>query len=577
MMSRRTPEVVDHALKPLEPRAKRRDVVLTPDVALKLAVFSGLPRGQLAMPVGGIMLRRYETGDVICRQGDPGHTAFYVLRPQDVAAIRDDLEEGVAADLPPSEDEQKPREIVRVLMAEPVAARTGPGRQRRNRFFGLLARMQGPRSDDASAAAVVPAETVENEVARLCEGELFGEMACLNRAPRSATIKALQPILVVEMLRHILRVVRERGKNEELRDYLKQVYEKRSLYAHLANSPLLQDLDRHRLEALRDRVRLIELKAGEVFMKEGDPPDYFYLISLGQVSVWQKRPGGEERIAYRWRGDTLGEISLLRNQPKGATCMAYGNPLRSTRPNPERVDRTQLLRMDRETFLWLTGDSTPAGLPELPADWTASFREKVIQIAEDRDRGDALRSRVTTDEWTSLSRWDQYHELGLPQGEKLMLIDLDRCTRCDECARACAATHADHRSRLLREGPRFGNFLVPATCRQCRDPVCLLDCPVSSIFKAPGGNITITDWCIGCKRCAELCPYDAINIHERPPDAGGKAQELAVTCDQCTSLSDGIPSCVYACPHDAAMRIDGLEFLSIARGGKREQGTLHAH
>jgi Fe-S-cluster-containing hydrogenase component 2 len=40
----------------------------------------------------------------------------------------------------------------------------------------------------------------------------------------------------------------------------------------------------------------------------------------------------------------------------------------------------------------------------------------------------------------------------------------------------------------------------------------------------------------------------------------------ATTCDLCTQLS--VPSCVYACPHDAAKRVDPTEFLArqIGRG-----------
>jgi Fe-S-cluster-containing hydrogenase component 2 len=30
---------------------------------------------------------------------------------------------------------------------------------------------------------------------------------------------------------------------------------------------------------------------------------------------------------------------------------------------------------------------------------------------------------------------------------------------------------------------------------------------------------------------------------------------------------DGQPSCVYACPHDAAHRMTGQELLQIVRGG----------
>jgi Fe-S-cluster-containing dehydrogenase component len=120
-----------------------------------------------------------------------------------------------------------------------------------------------------------------------------------------------------------------------------------------------------------------------------------------------------------------------------------------------------------------------------------------------------------------------------------MLIDLDRCTRCDKCVEACVATHSkpwwrglpllgnlvhgptDGRSRLFLEGPRFQisvggqakNYLVPSTCRMCQDPVCLVGCPVGSIHKGENGQIVIEDWCIGCSRCATQCPYGSIQMH----------------------------------------------------------------
>jgi Fe-S-cluster-containing hydrogenase component 2 len=36
--------------------------------------------------------------------------------------------------------------------------------------------------------------------------------------------------------------------------------------------------------------------------------------------------------------------------------------------------------------------------------------------------------------------------------------------------------------------------------------------------------------------------------------------QKATTCDLCTQLS--VPSCVYACPHDAAKRVDPADFLA---------------
>jgi Fe-S-cluster-containing hydrogenase component 2 len=76
--------------------------------------------------------------------------------------------------------------------------------------------------------------------------------------------------------------------------------------------------------------------------------------------------------------------------------------------------------------------------------------------------------------------------------------------------------------------------------------------------------------------CAEQCPYGSIQMNELKtpidlskdqqaivgPDATLKAVgEQAVVCDLCSSLPSQDPSCCYACPHDAAFRINAQEFF----------------
>ena len=43
-------------------------------------------------------------------------------------------------------------------------------------------------------------------------------------------------------------------------------------------------------------------------------------------------------------------------------------------------------------------------------------------------------------------------------------------------------------------------------------------------------------------------------------------RQKATTCDLCAVL-DGQPSCVYACPHDAAHRMTGKQLETLVRGG----------
>jgi Fe-S-cluster-containing hydrogenase component 2 len=123
---------------------------------------------------------------------------------------------------------------------------------------------------------------------------------------------------------------------------------------------------------------------------------------------------------------------------------------------------------------------------------------------------------------------------------------------------------------LIREGLRFDKFLVASSCRSCLDPYCMVGCPVGSIRRRNSREIIIEDWCIGCGKCAENCPYGNINMHPFPtgetavdPETGVKkavVQQKATLCDLCIGL-DGYPSCVYACPHDAAHRMTGPELL----------------
>src|SRR5262249_17252612 len=101
---------------------------------------------------------------------------------------------------------------------------------------------------------------------------------------------------------------------------------------------------------------------------------------------------------------------------------------------------------------------------------------------------------------------------GLMNAQSLLVLDLQKCTRCDECTRACADSH-DGVPRLGREGLRLDKFLVASSCRSCLDPYCMVGCPVGSIRRRSSREIIIEDWCIGCGKCAENCPYGNINMH----------------------------------------------------------------
>ncbi|MCS6975599.1 MAG: 4Fe-4S binding protein [Gemmatales bacterium] len=218
-------------------------------------------------------------------------------------------------------------------------------------------------------------------------------------------------------------------------------------------------------------------------------------------------PGRPLVLAYRGRGEILGEIGLMLNEPRSATCVAYNHP--DNDPARE-VGPVQLVRISKELFQTLREKS-----PLFRQRIEETIRERLANTRRRQQEAERAARTVTAPLDATAE------QLGISQGQRLMLIDLDRCVRCDECVRACVAAHDDGVSRLFLDGPRFqqhiGNsvrtFLAPTTCRSCVDPVCMIPCPVGSIIRGEQGQILIRDWCIGCEKCAKNCPYGAIQMH----------------------------------------------------------------
>lgn len=577
------------------------DEHLVPDDLLHISIFQGLKAVNLERYPGAVVLRKYTKGDVVCRQGDPGWTAFYILKSEDVLALRnagsevgarlassvaldtdrltaadqaiarlaeahphlgvlDTKAKRTRADQIESSDAQTAQMLRAAADAEDLRARAVvtlavPRRKAQPvGTGGWLARaMRGlfgvERRERRTLPTLIPIDgpvdlAAEDPVATLHEGELFGEMSCINRYPRSATVRVTHDCYMIEMLRNILELLQ---KNKAFKEQMDAVYRRRVLHGHLRALPIFSDVGEEFLCRLADRVELIEKQPGETIFEQGAPSDSMYVIRIGMVKVTQRGPGGERVLAYRARGEYIGEIGLMRNEPRMANCIALDHP-EGEGGKKRRPGRVELIRINRDDFFEL--------IEQFP-----DIRRRVERVVAERTAPPVEGAEVAV---TGSERFDR---LGLMQGQKLMLIDLDRCTRCDDCVRACADTHADGRTRLIREGPRFGNYLVPSSCRQCLDPVCMIGCPVGAIHKGGAGQIVIEDWCIGCEICAKQCPYDSINMHalfgagaEADGD-GVDVSQRAVVCDQCAALN-GTPSCVYACPHDAALRVDARSFFA---------------
>ena len=257
---------------------------------------------------------------------------------------------------------------------------------------------------------------------------------------------------------------------------------------------------------------------------------------------------GKNPITFRMRPVETALLSPGESFVIGETTFdVIEDPLQSGRRTATctAVDFVQLVRIKAEDFAQM--------LERFPEVATG-----INEVARARRQMDVqLLGRVQK---ASLS---SFLEQELMQGQNLLLLDLDKCTRCDECVKACVATHNDGITRLVRDGLRFENFLVATSCRACMDPLCMTRCPVGSIRRKDSLDIVIEDWCIGCGNCAIDCPYGNINVVEvRETNRKQKAEPRpkAVVCDLCAEFAE--PNCVRACPHDAAIRVEPKTFFA---------------
>jgi CRP-like cAMP-binding protein len=80
----------------------------------------------------------------------------------------------------------------------------------------------------------------------------------------------------------------------------------------LSKVPLFSDLPVVELKRLTSTLRVVELGAGAVFFREGEPGDSLYIVIEGRVDVIMALDYPDEKvIASLGPGEFMGEMSLL--------------------------------------------------------------------------------------------------------------------------------------------------------------------------------------------------------------------------------------------------------------------------
>ena len=88
----------------------------------------------------------------------------------------------------------------------------------------------------------------------------------------------------------------------------------------LKRTPLLEGLGRKEIEAVGMLVDEVDVPAGHVLMREGNPGREFFVLVSGSVGIDR----GGTRIRTIEPGDFFGEIALLAEGPRTATATTDG-------------------------------------------------------------------------------------------------------------------------------------------------------------------------------------------------------------------------------------------------------------
>lgn len=495
-------------------------------------------------------------GDMLIRKGDWGQSAFLVLD----GAMRVELE-------PPES-----------CMPDTMLGRRTP---KRKTWFQAIAQLWGnhdepefrtpPDSTDDSYGTRdsgdsrriylhdVAAVLDEYHTARLDSGHWFGELAALGRTQRLANVFAEDKTNLLEIRWQGLRDIMRYDHDGQLKQFIEGVFRERALESFLRNEPLFQNLSNQELDELTAGAEFAsygeydssqpfkelakkgsahDLAHEPIVAEEGGAPRGVILVRSGLARMSVRHHHGHRTVGYLNPGQSFG-VTETTASLAGSEDATYKHSLRAIGYLNVVVIPTALVQ---KLSLKHKPETTPAAV---------------------------LSSKHRVDDHLL----DFLVDGRFVQGTSTMVIDMDRCTRCDDCVRACASTH-DNNPRFIRHGPMHGQHMMVNTCMHCVDPVCMIECPTGAIYRdTSSGLVEINEsTCIGCAQCANNCPFDAIRMVEIRDSQGqvivdernSKPLVQATKCDLCTEQFGG-PACERACPHDAMYRIEMRDIEGVGR------------
>ncbi|MGD8794759.1 MAG: 4Fe-4S dicluster domain-containing protein [Anaerolineae bacterium] len=133
------------------------------------------------------------------------------------------------------------------------------------------------------------------------------------------------------------------------------------------------------------------------------------------------------------------------------------------------------------------------------------------------------------------------------KSDYVLIVDLNKCTGCGACSRACNERNElpegqSFIRRLRKDEDTDDCWCLTVQCQHCQDAPCESVCPASATYHHPSGVVLVNEKaCVGCKYCAVACPYGARIYNEET----GVVDKCWLCLDWV--LGGGQPACVQAC------------------------------
>jgi ATP-binding cassette subfamily B protein len=213
--------------------------------------------------------------------------------------------------------------------------------------FGATIVEEGQEADAFYVLAFGSARVVKRaaggeEVAlnSLKTGDTFGEAGLLGATTRNATVRASSDVRVLRLHASVFAALARR--HPEIRTTFEAIARTRALWNFFRIHSGFRTLPNETLAAVVAGLERVEVPAGTLVIREGDPPGPMYVVEAGRLRNYRTVDGTEQNLAFLRLGDVFGERSLFLGEPRAASVVA--------------IDDCTLLRFAPDLFESLLSD-----------------------------------------------------------------------------------------------------------------------------------------------------------------------------------------------------------------------------